>query len=219
VNDKIFQSQQKVHIASLQDTDDNILPLYNVLEQLDNRRKRTGPHVPSRTIAQSMSPDDIYNLRRLLKARFRRHRLQSRSQSSDEFEKQDDKDVLEFSEKKLKNLWLVYRTEELTPTIRKRVYASQNPCFALPGPSFAVASDSPATMLVIHQGWNIRGADKAHSSIEDDFDQLILHNVLYSVDIVIFLDHKSIVCTADDNKSGTVHYRKTFLGFGRSSLP
>jgi hypothetical protein len=150
-------AQKIIKVQELEDKDENIRPLYDLLELLNNRLIRTATHIESHAeinkAPRFLNSDDLKHLWKLLigvlKARFRRHELDTENQSPDVYEGQDEKGLQILSEQRLKSLLSTYGKEQLTPTTRKRVY-SKDEAFA------EAAQDVRATMSVTLQSQAFR---------------------------------------------------------------
>jgi hypothetical protein len=140
--------QPTIGLQSLKDNDDNILVLYELLTRFDNRLKRT-PHTLSQAqvtnVSQNLNPHDIAYFWHLLKARFKRHELESKAELPQFLEGQDEDNLRKLSGDKLKTLLKTYwsfRTDEFTPTTRQRVYTNDDTydgsSFSLPPPALPV---------------------------------------------------------------------------------
>lgn len=98
--------------------EENTWPLFRHLVELNEALKRV--------IAPPLDTTQREQLWKLITARFREHELPSQGTHlmfSMDFRVKDKKHLREYSQQTLKQRQTAYRTESLSPTIRRRVYS------------------------------------------------------------------------------------------------
>lgn len=215
-------AQPSIGLQWLKDEDNNILVLYELLVLLGNRLKRT-PYTLSQArvnnVSQNLNPDDIAHFWQLLKARFKRHKLNSKAELPQFHEGQDEESLRKLSEDKLKTLQKTYwsfRNEYPTPTTRKRAYLKDDN-YDSESSSFSPAMSFGSEIIMSVYVQDIGGLFNFANDRSDNRDD---PRTVYSMDIVNYGGSMLIVTCLDHDRSWSIiHYcRFRFLYLKKITL-